>query len=114
MDKRGGIRDGFYHVAHTPYVPFRSTGPCPGLTLGLLCSSPENWPSTPSHTLLRIILPLIVLGDRQAGLEFLVHIAVINAQARIGNAVSNVKEVRKSTKSGSSGIGGLAGAVLEL
>jgi hypothetical protein len=26
IGKRCGIRDGFYHVAHTPYVPFRSTG----------------------------------------------------------------------------------------
>jgi hypothetical protein len=79
MDKRCGIRDGLYHVANTPYVPFRSIGPCPGPTVGLLVSSPENWPSTPFHTLLRVLLSQIVLGDRQAGLEFLVHIAVINA-----------------------------------
>ena len=80
--QRCGIRDGFYHVAHTPYVPFvpfRSIGPRPGPAVGLLVSSPENWPSTPSHTLLRVLLLPIVLGDRQAGLEFLVHIAVINA-----------------------------------
>jgi hypothetical protein len=76
----------FYHVAHMPYVPFRGTGPCPAPTLGLLVSSLENCPSTPSRTLLRVLLALIVLEDRQAGLEFL-HIAVVNAQARVGNAV---------------------------